>query len=63
MRDDWNENVTLTMLDGEPTVVVWESTDVDEAMDAADDMGLPLALRATLAAELSDQRPGEPEEL
>ena len=23
MRDDYSENVTVTMLDGEPTVVVW----------------------------------------
>ena len=56
MRRDWNEYLTVTLLDGEPTVVVWREADVEEAMDAATEMGLPLALSVPLAAELRSQR-------
>lgn len=34
--------ITLTMLDEEPTLVLWHAEDFLEALRAADDMGLPL---------------------
>ena len=43
--------VLVTMFRGEPHVVVWSAADVDEAMDAAREMGLPLAGEREVRAE------------
>ena len=35
--------MTLTMIDGEPVILIWQSAEIDAALAAADDMGLPIA--------------------
>ena len=40
----------MSMVDGEPVIVIWTVGDFDEALDAARDMGLPVAGRSAVVA-------------
>ncbi len=45
-------SMTLTMSGDEPGVMCWREKDLDAALAAADDMGLPIAITRSLAEEL-----------
>ena len=40
---DPGDEVTVAMIQGEPAVVCWRERDVEAALSAAADMGLPVA--------------------
>ena len=48
------KGVTITMVPGEPTLVLWRVQDLREALNATDDMGLrrPLASPRTVADKI-----------
>ena len=47
-----NDRVSIAVFDGEPMVLFWRAEDFDEAMAAAEDMGLPLTTTAAVGEEL-----------
>ena len=47
--------MTITMLGGEPAVLIWRSADLGATLDAAGDLGLPVACSWSIAAEFGFQ--------
>ena len=47
--------VTITMLDGEPTLVFWRVEDLLEGLDASRDMGLPVTSTRKVGDEIVDR--------
>ena len=47
------KGVTMTMFDGEPTLVFWHVMDIDKGMAASRDMGLPVTSPREVSEEIT----------